>query len=125
MKIRYILSFVLLVAISLDSAAADFMTNVYGRDYRDLGGKWDAIIDLYDQGERMQVYQNRKPAGKTDFYEYSFDGALRLNVPGDWNSQLPQLEYYEGTVWYSRHFNAAKDASKRQFLYFGVVSYRC
>ncbi|MGM9787094.1 MAG: glycoside hydrolase family 2, partial [Candidatus Cryptobacteroides sp.] len=62
MKIRYILSFVLLMAASLDSIAADFMTNVYGRNFRDLGGKWDAIIDLYDQGERMQVYKNRKPS---------------------------------------------------------------
>lgn len=129
MKIRYILSFVLFLAVSLDSIAGDFMTNVYGRNFRDLGGKWDAIIDLYDQGERMQVYKNNKPSGKTDFYEYSFDGSLRLNVPGDWNSQLPQLEYYEGTVWYSRHFDASDDvlnnASKRQFLYFGAVSYRC
>ena len=123
---RKFLLLLALFAIYLPSfAGTPFMTNVPGRNSQLLNGKWDAIIDLYDQGERMQVYKNRKPSGKTDFYEYSFDGGLRLNVPGDWNSQLPQLEYYEGTIWYSRHFDASKDASKRQFLYFGAVSYRC
>ncbi len=32
----------------------------------------------------MKVYRNQSPKGNTDFYEYSFQGGLRLNVPGDW-----------------------------------------
>jgi beta-glucuronidase len=72
---------------------------------------------------------NRTPEGKTDFYEYSFTGGVRLDVPSDWNSQLPELKYYEGTVWYARRFDApppryGKDG-ERLFLYFGAVSYRC
>lgn len=115
-----------LCAVSFTSLAADAaMTNVYGREYVMLGGKWDAIVDLYDQGERMEVYRNRKASGNTDFYEYSFDGGLRLDVPGDWNSQLPKLEYYEGTVWYARRFDAVREPGKRLFLHFGAVSYRC
>lgn len=115
-----------LCAVSFTSLAADAaMTNVYGREYVMLGGKWDAIVDLYDQGERMEVYRNRKASGNTDFYEYSFDGGLRLDVPGDWNSQLPKLEYYEGTVWYARRFDAILEPGKRLFLHFGAVSYRC
>lgn len=115
-----------LCAVSFTSLAADAaMTNVYGREYVMLGGKWDAIVDLYDQGERMEVYRNRKASGNTDFYEYSFDGGLRLDVPGDWNSQLPKLEYYEGTVWYARRFDAIREPGKRLFLHFGAVSYRC
>jgi len=91
-----------------------------------LNGRWDAIVDLYDQGERMKVYENRKPRGETDFYEYSFDGGLRLEVPGDWNSQDPELKYYEGTVWYGRHFDAdPQPGQRRDILYFGAVSYRC
>lgn len=73
----------------------------------------------------MKVYRNQSPKGTTDFYEYSFKGGLRLNVPGDWNSQMPELKYYEGTVWYVRHFDAKRLVDKRQFLYFGAVSYRC
>ena len=53
-----------LLAVSVlggKSQAQDLLSNVYGRDYQLLNGKWGAIVDLYDQGERMQVYKNRKP----------------------------------------------------------------
>ncbi len=121
-RISLFLSAIVAVAAS---AAAATLTNVYGRDYRMLNGRWDAIVDLYDQGDRMKVYENRSPQGATDFYEYSFDGGLRLEVPGDWNSQSPELKYYEGTVWYGRHFEADPRPGFREFLYFGAVSYRC
>ena len=64
----------------------DLMVNVYGRDFQLLNGKWDAIIDLYDQGRGKKVWENRKPAKADEFFEYSFDGGLRLDVPGDFNS---------------------------------------
>jgi beta-glucuronidase len=118
------LCLLLLIAFAGSVAAQELITNVYGRDIHSLNGKWNAIIDLYDQGQRMKIYENRQPEGNIDFYEYAFEGGLRLNVPGDWNSQLPELKYYEGTVWYARHFDAKRLADKRQFLYFGAVSYR-
>ena len=37
-------------------AAQELITNVYGRSVRSLNGKWNAIVDLYDQGHRMEVY---------------------------------------------------------------------
>ena len=107
------------------SFAADLIQNVYGRDIQSLNGKWAAIPDLYDQGERMKIYENNKPTGKTDFYEYSFEGGMRLNVPGDWNSQSKELKYYEGTVWYQRTFTAKAEPGTRRFLYFAGVSTRC
>lgn len=104
----------------------DLMVNVYGRDFQLLNGKWDAIIDLYDQGRGKKVWENRKPAKADEFFEYSFDGGLRLDVPGDFNSQLPQLQYYEGTVWYARHFSSdCVPSGKKLYLYFGAVNYRC
>ena len=145
MNIRYLLALPASLAIfasTLSASTADdvvqavkdresygspeLMQNVYGRDYELLNGKWDAIIDLYDQGRGKQLWLNRKPRTETEFFEYSFDGGLRLNVPGDFNSQIPQLQYYEGTVWYARHFTAPKTSEgERLFLYFGAVSYRC
>ncbi len=104
--------------------AQELITNVYGRNCESLNGKWEAIIDQYDQGRKNKIFLNKKPENKVDFYEYSFDGGLRLNVPSDWNSQMLELKYYEGTVWYARHFNAPKDM-ERVFLYFAAVSYRC
>ncbi len=104
----------------------ELMINVYGRERQSLNGKWSAIIDLYDKGRGKKVWENRKAQSDTEFFEYSFDGGFKLNVPGDFNSQLPQLQYYEGTVWYARHFVASKPAAgTRLFLYFGAVSYRC
>lgn len=107
------------------SFAADLIQNVYGRDIQSLNGKWAVIPDLYDQGGRMKIYENNKPTGKTDFYEYSFEGGMRLNVPGDWNSQSPEMKYYEGTVWYQRTFTAKAEPGTRRFLYFAGVSTRC
>jgi len=118
------LSFFLNLIFS-NSMAQQTMTNVYGRNVQSLNGKWDAIIDLYDQGRKNKIFLNKKPETKIDFYEYSFDNGLRLNVPSDWNSQLPELKYYEGTIWYARRFDVAKAVDNRSFLYFGAVSYRC
>ena len=115
----------LLSSVTSLTAAETYITNVYGRQYQLLNGKWDAIVDLYEQGVRSKIYLNRKAQGKTEFYEYSFNGGRRLNVPGDWNSQDPQLKYYEGTVWYARHFSAPASDGNRRFLYFCGVSYRC
>lgn len=122
---KRLIFYILLTVLFPEAVSFAAMTNVYGRDYRLLNGRWDAIVDLYDQGDRMKVYENRKPEGNTDFYEYSFDGGLRLEVPGDWNSQSPELKYYEGTVWYARHFDADPKPDCREFLCFGAVSYRC
>ena len=122
---KTIVCMLLFILFAGNMVAQNLMTNVYGRDIRSLNGKWNAIIDLYDQGRGMKVYRNQSPKGATDFYEYSFKGGLRLNVPGDWNSQMPELKYYEGTVLYARHFDAKRLVDKRQFLYFGAVSYRC
>lgn len=122
---KTIVCMLLLILLAGNAAAQNLITNVYGRDIRSLNGKWNAIIDLYGQGRGMKIYRNQSPKGNTDFYEYSFEEGLRLNVPGDWNSQMPELKYYEGTVWYARHFDAERLPGKRQFLYFGAISYRC
>ena len=105
-------------------SAQTFMMNPYGcKDAVLLNGKWNAIVDLYSRGEPMKFPLNRKPEKKTEFLEYAFDGGLRLDVPGDFNSQLPELKYYEGNVWYQRHFNTHRAKGHRHYLYFAGVSY--
>lgn len=122
---KYAMPLLLSLCAATDVGAQELIANVYGRDAQSLNGKWDAIVDLYDQGRRNKIYLNRKPEGKTDFYEYAFENGLRLDVPSDWNSQMPELKYYEGTVWYARRFDAPEQAERRQFLHFGAASYRC
>lgn len=119
--ITFALSFLAMTGVR----AQDLIANVYGREMQSLNGKWDAVVDLYDQGRKNKIYLNRKPEGKTDFYEYAFENGLRLDVPSDWNSQTPELKYYEGTVWYARRFDAPRQDGRRLFLHFGAVSYRC
>ncbi|WP_443946732.1 glycoside hydrolase family 2 protein [Pedobacter sp. AW1-32] len=123
--VNLITTALLILNLDLHAQQMQTMGNVYGRKVQSLNGKWNAIIDLYDQGRKNKIFQNKKPETKTDFYEYSFENGYRLNVPSDWNSQLPELKYYEGTVWYARKFNRPQEKDCRQFLYFGAVSYRC
>lgn len=109
-------------AASQSDAHSWAMTNVDGRKMTSLNGKWEAIIDSYDQGKNRGYWTDAHAMGKSDFYEYDFNGGIILNVPGDFNSQLPELKYYESTVWYKRSFNYSK-TSNRVFLHFGAVNY--
>jgi beta-glucuronidase len=108
------------------------MADVSGRKVVGLDGKWQAIVDPYENGfydYRRQplidgFFRNRKPADKTDLVEYDFDASDTLDVPGDWNSQRPELLLYEGTVWYEKSFDYEKTAATRLFVHFGAVSQR-
>jgi beta-glucuronidase len=114
------------------------MLNAYSRSGLDLDGKWNVIVDPYENGYfdyRHQPFDaspnptggyflDRKPKDKSDLVEYDFDTSPTLDVPGDWNSQDPRLFYYEGTVWYRRKFDySAAAAGNRLFLYFGAANY--
>lgn len=125
LKKTFVLFFLLMIFVNGSIAAQETMTNVYGRNLQFLDGKWNAIIDLYSLGRPMGIFLNKKPANKTEYFEYSFDNNTYLNVPSDWNSQMPELKYYEGTIWYARHFTPHRTKNERLFLYFGAVNYRC
>ena len=113
--------FVLSVADNLHAQTA--MMNTDGRKLISLNGSWDAIVDPAGVGDWRQIWLEKKPEKKTDFIEYSFDGGPTLQVPGDFNTQMPELTYEEGTVWYRKIFNYPKDSLKRLFLHFGAVNY--
>ncbi len=106
-------------------SAQDFMTNIPARRQTSLNGKWQVIIDPYDVGIKSwkALYKDKKPVKKNEFYEYSFDGGPVFDVPGDINSQLPELKNYESTVWYKKTFVAQKQIGKRLFLYFDATNY--
>ncbi|RXK83390.1 glycoside hydrolase family 2 protein [Filimonas effusa] len=96
-----------------------------GRQHWMLDGKWQVAVDWYDKGGADEIIRNKQPAGKADFVEYSFDNSETLQVPGDWNSQRPELKYYEGSIWYRRRFDCGVKPGKRYLLDFGGVSNRC
>jgi beta-glucuronidase len=103
--------------------AQSAMINVDGRKTISLDGNWQAIIDPAGSGDWRKIWEEKKPVKKTDFVEYAFTDASILRVPGDFNTQLPELTYEEGTVWYKKAFTYSGNPDKRLFLHFGAVNY--
>jgi len=99
------------------------MINFQSRNLTSLNGDWNVIIDPTGIGEWRQVWLEKKPQKKTDFIEYSFEEGPTLKVPGDFNSQMRELAFFEGTIWYKKQFHYSPKKEKRLFLYFGAVNY--
>ncbi len=112
-----------LVISVLQAQAQTAMITINDRHTTSLNGEWKVIIDPTGGGEWRQVWAEKKPQRKTDFIEYSFDEGPTLHVPGDFNTQLPELMYVEGGVWYKKTFTYQKNNSRRLFIYFGAVNY--
>lgn len=110
---------------------SQIILNVDSRNTTSLNGKWNIIIDPYENGYYNYRYEpnpngyfkNQNQADKSELIEYSFDTDEMLNVPGDWNSQKEKLLFYEGTIWYKKSFDYNLQDSKRLFVYFGAVNY--
>ena len=128
-------------ALAVPLLHADNIPDLFLHDGAVLNGEWKSIIDPYETGfydyRREQrdlsgnpnrsetFYLDVKPADPGDRVEYDFDTSPTLNVPGDWNTQRPELMYYEGSVWYRRTFeSAALTPGQRAFVRFGAVNYR-
>lgn len=107
------------------------MQNPDARNAILLDGRWDTIIDPYENGyyshrneESDQGYfKGAKPTASSDLAEYDFARAPKLSVPGDWNTQDEKLFLYEGTIWYHRDFDIGKKIDQLYTLYFGAVNY--
>ena len=120
--------FLLLVFLPVEYCfSQQLLSNIESRTHISLNGKWQIIIDPYNSGAGnwKSIWKDETPVGKTDFYEYKFDDAVTLNVPGDWNAQQPELKYYEGTIWYRKKFQFNKKSGKRSFLCFSGINYQC
>lgn len=123
------------VAQSLEDS--NLVHNVFGRKIISLNGRWNYIIDPYEMGYYNYRYEpfdqtptrsggffdDREQKDKSELIEYNFDLAPTLQVPGDWNSQVEKLEFYEGTVWYRNKVMLNPQQHKRYLLYFCAVNY--
>ena len=97
-----------------------------------LDGPWHVIVDPYENGlidYRSQprahgYFDDAKPKDRSELIEYDFARSPTLAVPGDWNTQRPDLLYYEGTIWYQRRFDFAPRAGNRVFVQFGAAAQR-
>ena len=79
-----------------------------------IGGAWNYIVDVQEEGYydyRMNptpwgFFRNAKPQKPEDLIEYDFDKSPTMQIPGDWNTQVERLFFYEGTVWFKKSFIA-------------------
>lgn len=106
--------------------------NVESRNKVTLDGTWQIIIDPLENGyydhqyglrDKKAFFKNRKRQSPSDLIEYDFDSDYQLTVPGDWNTQMDKLYYYEGTVWYKKSFDYKKEKDNKGILYFEAVNY--
>src|SRR5580658_8822766 len=127
---------VLLVSATITSLRAQTNTTLLvDLDHRpaiSLNGDWHAIVDQYATG----LYDFHQNLRKDGFFmnapfdpnghpqDYNFANAGTLKVPGDWNTQRPELLYYEGPIWYEKDFDHSGKPNTRTFLHIGAANYR-
>lgn len=117
----------LAICCSVLSAYSQTMMNIDGRKKQSLDGQWKTIIDPYGHGN-WSYWQDRKFDG-SKLQDYDFDTSPELKVPGDWNTQRPELYYYEGNLWYRTKFtrqnlSASQQDKSKLFLHFGAANYK-
>jgi beta-glucuronidase len=131
--------FLLLLVPVQGLLSQNFINSLTVRNGELLDGEWKIIVDPYENGyynyrwqpfdaekhpSRSAYFMDSKANSPSDLIEYSFDSSKSLMVPGDWNTQMPQLYYYEGTVWYRKTFDFLPKENERAFLYFGAANYK-
>ena len=129
----------LLLASAFIGQSQGLISNVPNRNTTSLNGVWNYIVDPYQTGfysfHLDQYDKQEKPAkgafftnyhavNKQELVEYDFDKSPTINIPGDWNSQVPELKYYEGNVWFKKSFDYNLAANKRLFVYLGAINYK-
>ncbi len=129
----------LLLTSAFIGQSQGLISNVPNRNTTSLNGVWNYIVDPYQTGfysfHLDQYDKQEKPAkgaffsnyhaqNKQELVEYDFDKSPTINIPGDWNSQVTELKYYEGNVWFKKSFDYNLAANKRLFVYLGAINYK-
>lgn len=116
--------------LSVSAKTAPLITNVDARECTSLNGVWKYIVDPLETGYydyRLMPSDNGffldKPQNNPELIEYDFDSSKTIHVPRDWNTQEPELYYYEGCMWYRKKFDYSKKSDKRYFIHFGAINY--
>jgi beta-glucuronidase len=99
------------------------------RTKQSLDGVWRYVLDPFDTARR-------KPRSRRTFWlderevpggpliEYEWATSPEITVPGDWNSQIEELTWYEGPAYFQRTFRTSPPPGHRSFLVFEAVNYR-
>lgn len=127
--ILLVVGIILLFQVLPLAQTSEIIENVYERERMNMNGGWKLIIDPMETGLKKRGYRRDFPADQTTYLnegallEYEWDSSPTINVPGDWNSQFKELEWYEGLVWYRNKFEIPREQGYRYLLYFEAVNY--
>jgi len=99
-----------------------------------LDGEWHYIVDPFHGGWGSNTSNSDVPSVRgyardlhyapgAPLAEYDFAKSPTMKVPGDWNTQKPELYYYEGLLWYEREFDFHAKPHTRVFLHIGAANY--
>jgi len=108
---------------------APLLVNASARDYQSLNGPWEIVIDESGMGWNVITQGNYfddetiYPATGMRLLERSFDSRKQLQVPGDWNSQVPELDRYRSKILYHRALTIDPQQDRRYFLHFDGANY--
>ena len=117
----------------------NLISNIPNRNTTSLNGVWNYIVDPYETGyysfhhdeydkqakpSNAAYFNNYHAVNKQELVEYDFDKSPKINIPGDWTSQVPELKYYEGNIWFKKSFDYNLKAGKRLFVYLGAINYK-
>ena len=109
------------------------LTGADTRHTTSLDGLWHIIPDPYFTGLFSFHGAERKDGwfldkhwqlGQSELVEYDFAKSPTINVPGDWNTQRPELFLYEGPLWYQRDFTYTAQPDHKVFLHVGAANYQ-
>ena len=126
-----LLVFLLAVASLQAQQPTTLLVDVDHRLQTSLNGPWHYIVDPYHNGwggdpdkpNLNGFAKNGHPVPGGALQEYDFAKSPALQVPGDWNSQKPDLFFYEGLLWYEKDFTYQPKPDTHVFLHFGAVNY--
>ena len=105
---------------------ADGLITMAGRETVSLGGEWNFVLDLHDEGLRQRWFEieDRPVQAWTVPQDYDDGSWQTTTVPSCWNTTSPERTYFEGSAWYARSFEApALPEGQRLFLRVGAANY--
>lgn len=104
------------------------LLHLHTRRKTSLDGKWRYILDPYDAGRRgdnrrRTFWRNFTPPLTGPLVEYDWSASPEMVVPGDWNSQSPELLWYDDPIYYRRDIVGAAVSGHRKVLAFEGANY--
>ncbi len=113
------------------AAAADQarpLLHLPSRSKMSLEGEWRYILDPFDAAKRgdnarRTFWKNFRPPETGPLVEYDWSQSPVIDLPRDWNSHAPELQWYDGPVYFRRTFNVTLVPGMRRFLAFEGVNY--